>query len=337
LNPDGSSRNVSFNSWNLTDTDENGNNHTYTIDSYDQITRVHEFNDGEMYTTIYNYDTNGNLILITDSLGNNFAFTYDSLSRKTSMIDPDLGFWQYLYDNNSNLVYQLDARNSGVNMTYDELNRVIFKNASEVNSTFVYDLQYNGTLSNISSYQVNITYVYDTRMRVVNEEKTIAGVPFEVSFGYDSQDRVISKNGLQFIYDKQGKVARIPGYFDASYNASGNILNRSYDNGLVARFIYRSDNNHLTSISIPSVQDLNYTYGHAGNIISLRDDVGGLDYNMTYDDLDRLTDVSIGEDDYNYTYNQLGSILRIVRNNFNMTFIYNNLAHAPSKVVEGGS
>ncbi len=111
-NADGTSKNITYNRWNVTDSDENGNRIQYTLDGFGQISNVTEnYNDpfifvNESYVTSYRYDTNGNLIRIMDSLGNVFSFKYDSLGRKISMDDPDLGHWVYKYDQNGNLIFQ---------------------------------------------------------------------------------------------------------------------------------------------------------------------------------------------------------------------------------------
>ncbi len=74
VNPDGTTKNITFDRKNITDFDENGHKHIYTIDGLDRITHVYEFMTdahagNEIYLTRYEYDTNDNLVLITDSQG----------------------------------------------------------------------------------------------------------------------------------------------------------------------------------------------------------------------------------------------------------------------------
>ncbi len=292
-NPDGTTKNITYSRWNITDFDENGNRIQYMLDGFGQISNVTEhYNDpfifiNESYVTSYRYDTNGNLVKITDTLGNQFKFGYDSLNRKISMDDPDLGHWDYRYDQNGNLIRQNDSRNKPITLTYDALNRVIIKNSSDVNITFGYDQQYQGTLSNISMRTVNMTYKYDQRLRTTKETKIINGLTFETKFFYDSQNRVISKEGLSeldFIYNLQGKVQQIPNYIpEANYNAFGSILNRTYANTLIQNFSYNAQNNRLTTIRIPSVQNLAYTYDSVGNILTITDAQNNRDHTLTYD------------------------------------------------------
>ena len=111
-NADGTSKNITFDRWNISDFNENGVRHVYQLDGYDRIVAVFEFNNdtvtgaNETYLTTYSYDGNDNLNSIVDTAGNEFVFGYDSLGRKISMNDPDLGGWVYKYDSNGNLILQ---------------------------------------------------------------------------------------------------------------------------------------------------------------------------------------------------------------------------------------
>ncbi|MBI3035441.1 VCBS repeat-containing protein [Candidatus Woesearchaeota archaeon] len=113
INPDGTNKNTTYNRWEINDYDENGNRHTYLLDTYDRIIAVTEYNtdfyllDNETYNTTYNYDASDNLIGIRDTYGNEFNFTYDSLGRKIKLKDPDLGTWTYSYDLAGNLISQV--------------------------------------------------------------------------------------------------------------------------------------------------------------------------------------------------------------------------------------
>ncbi len=348
LNPDGTAKNITFDRWNISDTDENGNEHIYEIDAHDRIVKVHElFYDSiifknETFVTSYSYDGNDNLVKIVDNEGNEFKFTYDSLSRKTKMDDPDLGMWTYSYDQNGNLVLQNDSRTEEIRLSYDGLNRVLTKNSTDVNIVFGYDKDYQGTLSNISKGDPNITYQYDDRLRVIKEIHTSGGSAVEFSYIYDSQDRVISKEGftnIDFLFNKQGKVTQIPGFITASsFNPFGSITNRTYANNLIQKFEYANATNRITSIEIPNVQNLTYTYDQVGNILLINDIVNSRLHNLTYDSLDRLKSAKVGPDRFVYSYDSLGRILKIVKNNESKKFVYNSThAHAPSKVITGSS
>ena len=346
-NTDGTVKNVTFNQWNITDYDENGHKHQYLLDSRGQIVAVLEFvqdpilGSDETFYTAYDYDDNGNLVEIVDNEGNVFEFEYDSLSRKTAMNDPDMGIWRYHYDTNGNLVLQNDSRGRATKLGYDALNRILTKDTTYLNTSFVYDVEFDGTLFSITTNSSNITYHYDQRFRIINETKRIEGVNFESLYGYDSQNRLVSKEGLgeiDLIYNLQSKVQKIPGYInDSGYSAFGSLLNRTYGNGLIQRFSYDSQTNRLTSIGIPNAQNLTYTYDNIGNILTINDQINARLHKMSYDNLDRMLSANISGSYYKYSYDSLGRMLKIVTNNQSKKFTYNNLTHAPSQIVDGAA
>ncbi len=95
INPDSTFSAVAHSPGMVRGTDENGHSINKYQDAYGQTVKVEEFNHGKIYTTIYQYDAQGNLTQTTDDQGNVTAIEYDSLGRKTSMDDPDMGVWSY--------------------------------------------------------------------------------------------------------------------------------------------------------------------------------------------------------------------------------------------------
>lgn len=343
LNGDGTNKTVVFDRYNVSDYDENSHRHTYTLDA-GRIAKVYEHvvdpftSRAEVYETSYGYDANDNLVEIIDNEGNEFLFEYDSLGRKTGMVDPDMGTWTYKYDANGNLVEQTDNRGEIINLTYDGLNRVLSKKSDDVNISFGYDKDYQGTLSNITINNKTFSYEYDDRLRITRESVNADGVIFSHDFLYDSQNRLVSDNGLGYLFNKQGLVERISGYLNGSdYNAFGSVVNKTYSNGLITNYTYNSANNRLLSIISPNVQNLTYTYDNVGNILTINDAQMGRLSTMTYDYLDRLVTATVGSDSYVYSFNSIGNIMKIVKNNEAKKFVYNGLAHAPAKVIDGSA
>lgn len=348
INPDGTTKNTTYDHWNITDIDENNNKKQYNLDSYERIIEVKEFNtdfyieDNETYNTTYSYNGADELVSIKDNYGNEFNFTYDSLGRKTQLDDPDLGKWKYGYDFAGNLIKQTDNKGNVIDISYDGLNRIKEKNTSSLIISFAYDKEYHGTLSNISiNNSIAYNYKYDDRLRVIKELLTARHHSFETGFMYDSADRILEKrlpdnDDLDYYYDLQGKTKEIKGYInDTKFNPFGNPLNRTYFNSKLTEFDYYSDNARLKQIKTDTVQNLNYSYDAVGNVMNINDSVNNRTYSMSYDNLDRLTNVSINSFKWVYSYDALGNILKIVRN-FSKTTSFkfeSGLAHAPSKVL----
>lgn len=142
-NSDGTNKTINFDRRIITAYDENGHRKAYVLDGYDRISNVLEYNNNpildsvlnvtseEMYNTSYEYDTQDNLIKITDALGNKFTFSYDSIGGRIALSDPDLGNWTYEYDLVGNLVKQV--QNGGGNLVtgdgyYREYDKILFGN-----------------------------------------------------------------------------------------------------------------------------------------------------------------------------------------------------------------
>ncbi|MBI5355631.1 MAG: hypothetical protein HZB68_04215 [Candidatus Aenigmarchaeota archaeon] len=229
---------------------------------------------------------------------------------------------------------------STVAISYDSLGRIATKNASSFASSYAYDAQFEGTVTNVTFQNSSIEYDYDGKMRITKETRVINGFVFEKQIIYDSMGRVVKMafapgNATENFYNGQGKTSGINGFVNAtSHGAFGAPVNRTYGNPLVTLLSYDSNTGRLTRIKTSSIQDLNYVYDSASNIVSITDVANSRAYAMAYDALDRLVNATIGPYYFIYSYDAGGRILKIARNNTNTTkFIYGSYpVHAPSKV-----
>ena len=208
-----------------------------------------------------------------------------------------------------------------------------------------YDEQYQGTLSKIQFDNITYSYVYDDRLRPIKETRISLkkdwNQTMEKEFAYDSMDRIrqiIEPNGkdIDLYYSHQNRINKIKGWINQSnYNAFSNPLNRTYNIAKTAQFDYYSDNARLKQIKTDTIQILNYSYDNVGNVKQINDQNNSRLYSMSYDNLDRLTNVSIGTYKWVYSYNAIGNVLKIVRN-FSTTTNFKfdgSIAHAPQKYI----
>ena len=353
VNPDGTFINTTYNKSTIDDYDANRNRHTYVLDAYDRITEVREYNtdyyigDNQTYNTSYTYDASDQLIGIRDNYGNNINLTFDSLNRKIKLLHPDLGTWNYEYDTANNLIRRSNSKGDVVALGYDGLNRILQKNTTNQTITLFYDKQHQGTLTNVSYISditnfnnYSITYLYDDRLRIIKETIYEGGEVDTTSNTYDSMDRIIeslqpNNVELDIYYNAQNKIDKIKGYINQTrYNVVGNPLNRTYFNGKITTFDYNPTNLRLKQIKTNNIQQLNYSYDNVGNVISINDSVNNRSYKMGYDNLNRLTNVTINNFNWVYSYDAIGNILKIARNYSQTTsFKYEGLAHAFTKVI----
>ncbi|HYD02751.1 MAG TPA: toxin TcdB middle/N-terminal domain-containing protein [Alphaproteobacteria bacterium] len=348
VNRDNTSRNITYSQRNITFIDENSNTVIHILDAYGRVVKIIEYNSDpiiglQAYITKYDYDGNGNIIKITDSLGNIYRYKYDSLNRKIFESHPDIGNWTYSYNITGNLVSISDPSRNNITILYDKLNRILSKRSSTTNITYVYDNEYQGTLSAIILNSNNtINYSYDKRFRIIREIQNISGIVFTNNILYDSSDKIISSDGLIYNYNTLDQLYSINNYVNASYNAKGLLANKTYILSGIST-VYEYDLNHrITRINTTNVQDIRYAYDGSGNIISINDSTQARRYNMSYDGLNRLIRTNVSNSSttsiYKYAYNPIGNIMKIVENNFSKKFIYTAFRpHAPSTIINGSS
>src|SRR5205807_1355222 len=175
-------------------------------------------------TTLYSYDTLGNLLCVEQhggvtgtgcsaSPGSDSAspwrvrrFTYDSLSRLLTAANPESGAISYFYDANGNLLQkvsltpnQTGTANHTISYCYDALNRVNGKAYSWQNCqngilplgtavvSYTYDQGANGIrhLTSLTDQAGSASYSYDILGRVSSERRTMAGVTKSMGYTYN--------------------------------------------------------------------------------------------------------------------------------------------------------
>ena len=336
INPDQTQVSRTFDHWFVTETDENGHSKSYQFDASQRLKQVVEKNQGNFYTTNYQYNPFGELTRTTDHLGNITTVVYDSLGRKTQLLDPDMGIWSYGYDKVGNLTSQTDGRGITTTMQYDQLNRktdVFYPTNPSVH--LLYDAARIGTLSQVTDAGGVVGYQYDMRLRKTREIRIMDGTTWTTLWSYDSMDRVTTQTypdgqTVTFGYTPQGKLGSVGGVIPTlSYNAAGQLLTKAYANGKTTNLSYDSRSQRLQSILTAGLQTMSYTYDNVGNVQSI---TNGATQNFVYDDLDRLTHASDSGYDAQYQYDAIGNIKSQIKDGLTTTYAYGTSANGPHAV-----
>ncbi|MEV6120090.1 RHS repeat-associated core domain-containing protein [Streptomyces sp. NPDC052077] len=74
-------------------------------------------------TTTYEHTPSGDLLKVTDPIGNSWSHTYDQLGRQISFVDPDKGRTDTKYDDRGQVISSTDERGITLFNTYDGLGR----------------------------------------------------------------------------------------------------------------------------------------------------------------------------------------------------------------------
>jgi uncharacterized repeat protein (TIGR02543 family) len=288
---------------------------------------VVEQNNGESYTTSYDYNPLGDLLAIRDHLGNTSTNEYDSLGQKIHSFDVDLGQRDFSYDPVGNMSSQTDARGTVIKYQYDALNRLTLTDyPNDKDVQFIYDIETKGALYRVYNSLGTDSFKYDQRLRKIQEDRTMDGQTWTTRYDYDSMDRVISQTYpdgevVTYAYNAQSRLAKIERASQTildgtAYNAAGQMTQKRYGNGLNTVFTYDPKNLRLTNIlatkTYGKLQDIAYTYDNTGNVKTLKDAVSGRTETFTYDALDRMVNahdnLTTGGFDVSYIYNAVGNL-----------------------------
>ena len=225
-------------------------------------------------TMTFTYDANGNRSTRTDYNGNVTSYTYDDLDRLT-----DIAY--------------TGASGENASYTYDDLSRLL----TAVNAA--------GT----------VTFTYDNRGRLATEEDVFAN---DLEYTYDAAGRKTSLElnnvaHTAYAYDNANRLTTLTDEasndFTFTYDNANKLLSRVAPNGVTSSYEYDGMSRlkrlkHYTSGG--TLYDDQFTYNTANQI----GQIAGLAQTrvFTYDNIDRLTGVSIGGTPVeSYTYDAVGN------------------------------
>ncbi len=314
----------------------------------------------DRYTTTYEYNSNGDVVKMTDALGNITRTEYDALNKVSATIDalgrrtemeyddrgnqvltryPDGSTETMVYDAENNVIETTDRAGRTTKTIYDALNRVeavIYPDETPGDDTdnpmTVNSYDAAGRLVAVSDAGGNVTsYEYDDAGR---RTKTIDALLNETSSVYDALGRRTQST------DALGRVTTF------EYNALGNLERTNFDNGLFTTVEYDQLSRKVAETDLAGLRT-EYEYDAAGNLIAVIDALGqrteysydqrgnkltqtdarGNTTSWTYDALSRVTSRTLPMGEFeSYTYDAVGN--RISKTDFNgdtTTYEYNNL------------
>jgi RHS repeat-associated protein len=305
-------------------TDPDGAGKTEIKDYLGRVVAVIEHAEAGDARTTYAYNAAGDLLSVTNALGQAVAMTYDSLGRKIGMKDPDMGSWSYAYDAAGRLVAQTDAKGQKIGFAYDGLGRVLSKaySTNDPAVSYVYDgpaANGIGRLYQVKNDNAVTTYkAYDSQGRVLEVSRGIKGAPrseYSTHYAYDASGRLISTlypDNYQVAYNYHpatGLLKSVIGITDFteyaqfdSYDAAGRARYVYHGNGTATSYGFDAVSGRLQSIAtegpdLAQIQKKTYRYSAAGDILGIGDESakGSVSRSYQYDRRHRLVaETSVG-------------------------------------------
>ncbi|MBX7066089.1 MAG: hypothetical protein K1X28_02545 [Parachlamydiales bacterium] len=223
------------------------------------------------------FDAAGNIIEKTDAEKFVTRTKYNAYGKPIEIVHPDDAKEEFTYDLNGRLKTHTDALEVVTEYTYDSLGRVLTKNVSDAEETFVYEGQYliekKDAEKNVTTYKYDragrkieevssgekTTYEYDTLGRLWKTHKA----DLTTITDYDLLDRVTeerneTKSGVilrkvQYEYDEAGNqkaiIRNIQGHEareESSYDSIGRLTSKKNALGDLETWAYTDKENKKT-------------------------------------------------------------------------------------------
>ncbi|MDZ4848723.1 MAG: FG-GAP-like repeat-containing protein [Pirellulaceae bacterium] len=198
------------------------------------------------------YDAQGRLVRIVDSLGNPIALASDPNNLVESITDPNGNRLTVEYDSRGNTVGQLDARGAITRRTFDANNNLTSEMDPLGNTTsYTYDSRGN-TTSTTNPLGHRQTFTYGVNGQILRQVDEIGAV---------TENQLDSKGNVLSTKDTLGNVTTF------TYDTKGNQLSETDALGNLTRYAYDSAGN-LTSQTNALGHATHSTFDARGNQLS---------------------------------------------------------------------
>lgn len=286
--------------------------------------------DHDNYAQSFDYDGFGNLVRVTDSLGNTLLTNiFNIRGMRKEQTDIAAGNWLYTPNALGEIVSQRDAKLQVTTFEFDALGRLKKRSETEGDSTFNFGASAAarniGRLQSMSGPGYSEGYEYDDNGRLTKRTIT-SDATYVIDYAYNTLgalDTLIYPqtlgDRLQLKYEYQhGHLWKVKegtagtAFWTANdTDARGNLISETLGNGIqtirgfdrVSGLIDYVD----TSGPAGSIQDLNYVWNGLGNLTQRQDARQSLTEDFGYDNLHRLTSAT-GPDPMAAAYDPRGNL-----------------------------
>jgi RHS repeat-associated protein len=254
--------------------------------------------------THYQYDPNGHLTRVTAPNGAETAYQVDPRGRVTQESGPDRGMLAATYDAADQPLTHTDARGVTRTFQYDALGRLTAiaypDGAEDVSLSYDTCPFGRGRLCTVTDAAGTTEYAYDAYGNLTAKTDTREGVAYTQTYQYDASHQrtaLTLPSGRTVTYTRDG-AARLgalattvnglaqPVLSDVRYNAAGQVVARTYGNGLTDTRRYDLQG-RLTRQTLDAADETLLAYDAAGNVQSRTATTHAAAY--AYDALHRLT------------------------------------------------
>ena len=200
---------------------------------------------GDTIVMSYLYNSHGQILSVTDGIGEIWTRSYDSSGRMSSRTDPLGNITTYDYNNMDRLsrIHLPGVGNATADLTYDKQGLLVRRSYSD------------GTVQ---------TYQYDAGDLLISSEN--------INLGYDRNGRVTYSNGITITRRADGRIAdttlAVNKKINYEYDQNNRLTHvKDWNSGDIS-FDY-DDAGRLTTITRPNGVNTTYTYNKDGKVTNI--------------------------------------------------------------------
>ena len=301
---------------------------------YDEFSNVKTIKMGNNIRLItYNYDTNGDLILLDYGNEGSLNYEYDEfsrLSKKTKENDT----YEYKYNGSGDLVKIL-SNNYITKYTYDLAKRLSKYNFDDFIIKYKYDSN-----ENITNIKYSLGSINNEIINTFNDDDLIINTSFsnkKINYTYDLLGRLKSEkiNNIyetSYEYIENGKNTSTllkklktgNNIYSYKYDKLNNLTHVYYNDDLLTKYYYDDYNQLIKEIDFEDKKIIKYKYDNVGNMLYKKvyalDTYDFITQDIYYYNNDDWQDQLTSFNNTAITYDEIGNPLTI-GNNINLNWI----------------
>jgi RHS repeat-associated protein len=274
-----------------------------TVNTYDQLDRVTEAQNGHKETVSYKYDLANELTTITYPSGKSITRTYDKAGRLEAVTDWLEQTTKFDYNPDSEPTSTSFPSTTGDEDTYayneaDQMSEVKMAKGTESLATIAYARDNDGQVKTATSKglpgEEKPAYEYDPNNRLVKG----SGLAYE----YDGADNPTKEGSSAYTYDADSELETGPS-MKYAYNEAGQRTASTPTMGSATSYGYDQAGN-LTSVTRPKEGEkaaIEDTYTYDGNDLRASQTLKGIATYLTWDTAEPLP-LLLGDGTNSYIY-----------------------------------
>jgi RHS repeat-associated protein len=317
-------------------TDELGHTTSYSYDSNQNLLSVSQQANSGYATTSYTYNSFGEPLTVTDPLGNVTTNTYDTHGNLLTVTTPApngstaASVTQFTYNSLGELTQITDPLNRITKLAYTTAGLIYTVTDPQNNvTTYAYDSE--GDRTSVTDAMNNqTTFAFDSGSRLLTI--TYPGNA-TTTFTYDYRGRrtsVTDQNGKKtsYAYDDADRLTSVTdpnnNVTTYSYDTENNLLSIEDANNNTTSFSYDAYG-RVMQTTFPSTHYEQYGYDAANNLTS-KTDRNGQTIGYVYDDLYRMTQKNYpNSTNVEYVYDLVGKLQQVTDPTGTYGFAYDNM------------